>query len=236
MSHHAIDALQADRDEVLGLCKALDPATFAAPSGCEGWTVKDVIAHMGVLFQMVVDPSALEATSGQPTERAQDLLVESRRSWTVEAVVDDYETVSAEAIERLAGLEGQDFELNLGDLGTYPADLLVNAYATDHYLHIRADLHAPRGPLTTTPPASDEFHLAPVIDWFEAAIPQQNPKVMAGLTAAAEIALHGPGGRTFLLGETEPATHLACGAAAFVLAMTPAGRLGGSRDRSRRRH
>jgi len=215
-----MDALRADRDVVLGIGKTLDPGSFASPSGCAGWTVKDVITHMGALFQMVVDPSALLDIAGQPTERAQDLLVDSRRSWTAEAVVADYETVSADAIERLAGLEGQDFELDLGDLGRYPADLLVNAYATDHYIHIRADLHAPRGPLTTTPPPTDDFHLAPVIDWFEAAIPQQNPKVMAGLTGAVEVRLSGPGGRTFVFGGAQATSRLACDAAGFVLAMT----------------
>ena len=220
MTHGAIDALRDDRDALLGICNGLDAPTFAAPSGCQGWSVKDVVAHMGALFLMVVDNSLLPDTAGLPTERAQELLVEGRRSWTPDEVVADYETVSAEAIERLAGLERQDFELDLGDLGTYPADLLLNAYAMDHFIHIRADMHVPRGPLTTPAPPSDEFHLAPVIDWFEAAIAQQNPTVMARLPGSVEVQLRGPGARTFVLGPGEPSIHLACEAAAFVLVMT----------------
>ena len=135
-------------------------------------------------------------------------------------MVADYESVSAEAVERLAGLEGQDFALELGDLGTYPADLLLNAYAMDHFIHIRADLHLPRGPLTTPAPPSDTFHLAPVLDWFEAAIGQQNPTVLARLAGSVEVRLHGPGARSFVLGSGEPTTHMSCEAAAFVLVMT----------------
>jgi uncharacterized protein (TIGR03083 family) len=216
----AFDALQADRDALLAICKGLDFAEYAAPSGCPGWSVKDVITHMGALFQLAVDASALPDAEGLPTERAQDVFVESRRSWTPEETVADYEQVSAEALERLSGLEGQEFELDLGDLGTYPAAMLLNAYATDHYLHIRADLHAPRGPLVTTPPPSDEFHLAPVLDWFEAAIPQQNPALMDGLRGAVEVRLDGPGARRFAIGRTQPTTRLASDANAFVWALT----------------
>ncbi len=220
MTPRAIDALRSDRDALLATCKGLDASTFAEPSGCEGWSVKDLIAHMGALFQLLVDASALPDAEGLPTERAQDRFVESRRSWTPEEVVADYESVGAEALERLATLEDEEFELDLGDLGTYPAGLLLNAYATDHYLHIRADLHAPRGPLTTPPPPADEFHLVPVLDWVEAAIPQQNPKLMDGLTGAVEVRLGGTGARTFAIGRTEPTTRLGCDANAFVWAMT----------------
>jgi uncharacterized protein (TIGR03083 family) len=220
MAPRAIDALSSDRDALLAICEGLDQSVFSAPSGCEGWSVKDVVAHMGALFQLAVDASALPDAEGLTTERAQDRFVESRRSWTPEEAVADYERVSAEALERMSGLVGQEFELDLGDLGTYPAGFLVNAYATDHYLHIRADLHAPRGPLTTSPPPSDEFHLAPVLDWFEAAIPQQNPKLMEGLAGAVEVRLSGAVARTFVIGRTEPITRLTCDADAFVRAMT----------------
>ena len=58
-------------------------------------------------------------------------------------MVEDYRTVSSDAIGQLAELQTQDFEVPLGDLGTYPAWLLPNAFAFDHYTHIRADLFAP---------------------------------------------------------------------------------------------
>ncbi|HTZ30641.1 MAG TPA: maleylpyruvate isomerase N-terminal domain-containing protein, partial [Streptosporangiaceae bacterium] len=113
----AIEALGADRTDLLSICAGLDDAAWAAPSGCPGWSVKDVVAHMGALFWAVVDPATLPDTSGQATEAAQEVLVGSRRSLTAEQVLDDYATVSEKALTAIAGLAGADFEVPLGDLG-----------------------------------------------------------------------------------------------------------------------
>jgi len=120
MASTAIKALEADRVALLEICAALTDADWKTESGCAGWSVQDVVAHLGALFWMVVDPSTLPDASGLPTERAQDVYVEDRRSLGPAQVLADYETVSAEGIERLTGLESQDFELALEDFGTYP--------------------------------------------------------------------------------------------------------------------
>src|ERR1022692_800376 len=119
-------------------------------------------------------------------------------------------------LERLAALESQDFELALGDLGTYPAFVLPNAFSFDHYTHIRADLFAPRGPLTDQPPPSDELRLTPALDWIEAALPQQNAGPFGSLTGTIEIAVCGPGARTIRLGSGEPMAHISSDAPSFV--------------------
>jgi hypothetical protein len=178
--------------------------------------VHDVVAHVGTLFWVVVDPSSLPDTSDMPTERAQDVNVESRRSWTSSQVLSDYEAVSTKALEALTGLADQSFEVPLGDLGTYPASILSNAFAFDHFLHIRSDLFSPRGPLTGEPPPSDELRLVPVLDWVEAALPQQNSDALASLAAGVEIELRGPGLRRIRLGTGEPASHIRSDTASFV--------------------
>jgi hypothetical protein len=53
----AIEALEADRGALLEICAGLGDADWKADSGCEGWTVQDVVAHMGALFWMVVEPT-----------------------------------------------------------------------------------------------------------------------------------------------------------------------------------
>ena len=98
MTRAAIDALRADREALLNLCDGLHDADWKLDSGCPGWSVQDVVAHLGAGFWVLVDPSALPATDGLPTERAQDVYVEARRSWSKERVLDDYRTVSASAI------------------------------------------------------------------------------------------------------------------------------------------
>jgi uncharacterized protein (TIGR03083 family) len=64
MTARAIGALRADRDAILELGTGLTEADWAAASGCPGWSAKDVVAHMGALLRLVLDPSSLPDTTG----------------------------------------------------------------------------------------------------------------------------------------------------------------------------
>jgi len=200
----AIEALAADRAVLLGICAGLTEDAWKAGSGCPGWSVQDVVTHMGAGFQAVVDPAALPDTQGLPFERAQDVIVEARRGLTPDEVVAHYTQVSEKALGLLRELATADFEVPLGDAGTYPASVLPAAFCFDHYTHIRADLFAPRGPLAGPPPAASGPRVGHAIDWVEAAIGQQNEALLAGLTGPAEIALSGADSRTLRLGPAGP--------------------------------
>jgi uncharacterized protein (TIGR03083 family) len=219
----ATDSLQADRAELLKICSALTDADWQAPSGCAGWSVKDIVAHLAALYWLVADRSKLPDVTGLPTERAQDVYVEQRRSMTPAQVLADYEAVSAAALPALASLDGQTFELPLDDLGTYPAGVVPTAYSFDHYVHIRLDLFAPRGPLGDNPPPSDELRLVPTLDWIVAALPQQNQPALAGLPGGIEFEITGPGARSFAVGSGAPVGRVAIAAQPFVLAITARG-------------
>ncbi len=216
----AIDALRADRAALLKIGAGLSDTDWAAPSGCPGWSVKDVIAHMGALFWAAVDPSQLPDAAGRPAEAAQEIYVEARRALGPSEVLADYESVSAAAMDVLAGFADQDFEVPLGDLGTYPASALPTAFCFDHYVHIRDDLFPPRGALTGTPPPSDELRLAPTLDWIETALPQQNGDVLAAMTGMVEIVVTGPGGRTIRVGSGAVAGQVTCDGPTFVRRIT----------------
>ena len=216
MTQTAIEALAADREALLKIGAGLGETEWGSQSGCPGWSVQSVVAHLGALYWVVVDPSTLPDVSDLPTERAQDVLVENRRSWTAAQVLADYESVSTRALAAREGLVDQDFSVPLGDLGTYRASELPSAFAFDHFLHIRSDLFAPRGPLTGTPPPSDALHLGPALDWVEAALPQQNAAALAGLRDAVEIDLRGPGARLIRLGPGEPASRVMSDTDSFV--------------------
>jgi uncharacterized protein (TIGR03083 family) len=223
MTVTALDALQADRDALLAVCAGLRQEDWSAPSGCQGWTVKDVVGHLGALFWMVVDQSRLPDTSHLPTEKAQEVYVDSRRSWTPAQVVQDYESVSVQAIEALRGLAIQDFELPLGDLGTYPASLLPNAFAFDHFTHLRADLFAPRGPLRTEAPAADLPRLEAAMDWVEAALPQQNADLIDQLPGAVDLSVDDVAAGTIRVGKDEPVARITSDGLAFVRWVTQRG-------------
>jgi uncharacterized protein (TIGR03083 family) len=217
-----IEALRADRAAVLAVCAGLSPDQWQAPSGCPGWSVKDLISHLGILFWMVVDQTQVPADlAGQPTEQANELAVAARREQAAAEVLADYEKVSELALVQLAGLATLDMEVPLGDLGTYPAAALPLAYCFDHYTHLRADLFAPRGPLTGTPPPSDELREGPALGWIEAALPQQNSA--AASACALEIQVTGPAARIMKFGTGGPAATLTSDAPALIRWVTQRG-------------
>jgi hypothetical protein len=135
---------------------------------------------------------------------------------THEQVVADYESVSLRGLEVLAALEGQDVDIPLGDVGTYPASVVPTAFAFEHYVHIRCDLFPPGGPLEGEPPASDESRLAPTLDWIEASLPQQNADLLEGMDRAVEIRLNGVSPRTLHVGGANVAAHITSDSKAFV--------------------
>jgi uncharacterized protein (TIGR03083 family) len=212
----AIKAIEEDRKALLELCQHMDDAMWTKGSGCPGWSVQDLLSHMACSFWLAVDPSALPDPAGLPAERAADLYVESRRSMTPEELVADYESVSLKGLEVLAALEGQDFEVPLGDVGTYPASAIPATFAFEEYIHIRFDLFAPDGPLQGDPPPSDELRLAPTLDWIEISLPQQNSSLLDKLNSAVEIRLDGLCGRTLRVGNGDVAARITSDSQAFV--------------------
>src|SRR5580704_16917493 len=131
-----IEALGADRAELIRICEGLAAAEWAAPSGCPGWSVKDLVAHRGALFWSAVDLAVLPDISGLATEAAQEVLVRSRRSLTAEEVLNDYAAVSEKALTAVAGFAGAVLEGPLGDLGPYQARIWPAAFCFDHYTNI----------------------------------------------------------------------------------------------------
>jgi uncharacterized protein (TIGR03083 family) len=203
MTTAAIDALRADRAAITAIVETLDADDWAAPSGCDGWAVRDVIAHMAQLFRQVVEPASLPP--GDPsgsTERTQDRWVEAMRPVPVEQVVADYVKLGDQATDRLAALQGNDNTIDLGDLGTHPLHLVANAFAFDHYAHLRLDLVAPRGPLAREAPPADERHLGAVVDWMVAGMPQMCTPALAELHTRVTLEITGPGGRTISVDPT----------------------------------
>lgn len=212
----AIQAIEADRAALLAILPLLEEQAWAQASGCPGWSVRDVVSHMACSFWLAVDPSQLPDPGGLPAERAADLYVESRRSMTSEQIAEDYAAVSLKGLEVLAAAASQDFEVPLGDVGTYPASVIPTAFAFEQYVHIRHDLLQPHGPLQAEAPASDGLRLEPTVDWIEAALPQQNAALLGRIDGAVEIHLTGGCTRTLRFGEGDVTAQITSDADAFV--------------------
>jgi uncharacterized protein (TIGR03083 family) len=194
-----VAAVRADHAALLDLLDGCSPTTWAAPTGCPGWTVKDLVAHLGTMFWRTADPSRITDTRGLPTEVGVERDVATRASWKPARVLDDYVAAADRALPVLEQLRNVDKPVPLGELGTYPASMLACGYAFDLYTHLRADLLAPRGPLDVTPPPSDELRMGPTVAWILAALPQQCAATVAALPGAVEFVLTGPAGGHFVL-------------------------------------
>jgi uncharacterized protein (TIGR03083 family) len=214
MMNNAIEAVRADRAALLDMCGALTPAEWQAESGCEGWSVQDLISHLGATFWAMVDPTRLPDTTGMPFERAQDAVVHARRAMSPDTVAADYAEASELGLAQLPEIAALDLEIPLGDAGNYAAALVPSAFSFDHYTHIRADLFGPRGPLAGPPPASDELRLAPALDWIEAALPQQNPA--AAEAASYELHINGRCSRIITFGTGQATATVSSDAESFI--------------------
>ncbi len=219
-----VEALAADRQALLALGRRLSGEHWALPSGCAGWSLQDVVSHLSALFWLLVDPSMVPDAGGRDSESAQEFYMQHRRGRRPDEVLEEYETVSARALPLLGGFVGAHFEVPLGDVGTYPADLVPCAFCFDHYTHIRTDLFGPRGPLADVPPPSDALRVVPVLRWIEAALPQQNGPILDSFDRPVLVRVTGPAPWTFHLGPPgDPALDVSCGPLEFVLAVTGRG-------------
>lgn len=220
----ALEAIEVGRNDVLAVCAKIPDAAWTQETGCPGWSVQDLVSHMACSFWLAVDPTKLPDPGGMPAERAADLYVESRRSMTPEEVVADYASVSLRGLEVLATVEGQDIEIPLGDVGTYPASVVPSAFAFEIFVHSQCDLFKPNGPLQGEPPPCDELRLAPTLDWIGAAMPQQNASLIKGIEKTVEISLDGLCARKLRIGDgTDVAAEITSDSLAFVRWVTQRG-------------
>ena len=176
MTTAGVEALRADHAALVEMAGEFTDEEWVTPSACEGWAVRDVVAHLTQLWRQVVDPGALPPPdpSGN-TERTQDRWVEALQDTPTADLLAEYQALGDQAIAAMEALQGVDTLIDLGDLGSHPLDLVPNIFAFDHYTHIRVDLLAPSGPLEHPAPPLTDGHLDAIADWFVAAIPQMTP-------------------------------------------------------------
>lgn len=109
-----LDDVKAARAEVIGLADRLSPEQFDLPSGNEGWSVKDTLAHLSsietrirLLLEHALDGRAWPADAvGLDTYN--DRCVAERRSWTAEAIVDELRQSGLETEAAIARLGPDD--------------------------------------------------------------------------------------------------------------------------------
>lgn len=201
MSREGLASAARSVDEVKQVVSSLTDDEWSLPSGCGGWTVKDLVAHMSSNFKEVVEPSPPPPDPvNLPAERLMDMLVEPRKDWSNSAVLDEYLQYCDGAVAVLTALQDEPLAstvIPLADLGHYPMNQLADAFAFDHYCHLRIDLLQPIGPVARVLPRVDDALVAPAVGWMLTGIPQMQPGLHEQLHGAIRLVLTGPGGASW---------------------------------------
>ena len=202
VSRLGVAGLRAESAAVVQIARSLSAEEWNAPSDCDGWAVRDVIAHMASMMHGVIDESWMPDLSGN-TEAAMEGPVADRRAWTTEEVVAEFETFSgqlADLGETMQAPPVADTLLSMYDLGTHPTSLLANSFLFDTYCHLRNDILEPNGPINRREPPRDEMRLQPTVEWMLAGLPWMCSEQLAFVDRPIQLVLTGAGGGTWSIG------------------------------------
>jgi hypothetical protein len=136
---------------------------------------------MADVCRAVVDPGALPEGVPGDIEASQSARVDARRDWDHHKVLSEYEDLSARALEAITGLQAPgvaETVIPLDNLGSYPMHMIANAFAFDHFCHLRNDILKPNGPIDRPSPPVDDVRMATTLEWLIAGIPQMAPDAM----------------------------------------------------------
>ena len=68
MTASAIGPLETETERARALVVTLSDEEWAASSGCAGWRVQDVVAHMACVFHQLADPASIETGTSDDVE------------------------------------------------------------------------------------------------------------------------------------------------------------------------
>ena len=83
-------AFRAERAEVLAFCDSLAPADWRMNSRAQGWSIADVVAHLGAGCHAMFSREALTIMRGEDLEQANDDMVDTRRGRTPSELLREY--------------------------------------------------------------------------------------------------------------------------------------------------
>jgi uncharacterized protein (TIGR03083 family) len=201
VTQSGVDALPDLTAAATDLAAQLTPDQWMLPSACPGWTVHDVFIHMACTLREVVEPDSLPPPVQGSIERTNDAAVAAYRHQTPDQTITDYGAFLEPAFAALEQMQHEPTAretLDFDDAGTYEMHLLADAFAFDHYCHLRHDL-AGRGPLQFVIEATAAIGRAN-LNWLMAGLPQMSSAPLAqALRTSVELEFSGPGGGVWTL-------------------------------------
>jgi uncharacterized protein (TIGR03083 family) len=192
-----VAALKAERAAVVQFLHGLGDDEWARPSRCAGWSIQDVVSHMGAAAHGTFTPWVVKMMTSKDIEAGNDADAARRRDWAPGKVLAEYESWSrrfaaTQVLLQKPGL--RSLPIRVGEVGTYPAKLLASAIVFDSGLHLRHDIATALG---RDVEPRDANRLAVTLEWMLAGLPAMSGDRLDWLERGVELVLLGAGGGTW---------------------------------------
>lgn len=181
--------------------QGLSAEDWAAPSRCDGWTVKDVVAHMGAASKGFFTPWIVGLMFSKDVEKHNDRDSAKRADWDADKVLKEYVKWSKPAgtflkVLQTPGVGG--LKLPLAEVGWYPGNLFASAITFDTGCHVRYDIASALGRQDSLPPRTADA-VAVSAEWMVRGIPVMSAEQLSWLDRPVELQLTGDGGSTWTI-------------------------------------
>jgi hypothetical protein len=198
MSKQGMIGMDLAAQEMLGVGETLTDEQWHLSNGAEGWSVKDVVAHVGCLMAFLAAAVGGAAEPDMGIEELNEVQAAEKRR------LDGVETIAfvrgelATALETFAPLQEEPLastSVQMVDLGTYPVHAIGDMFTFDIITtHLRYDIVKPRGPIEVNLRRLDERQLGPAVSWLLAGIPRMQRKLPQEFAGPLGLDLTGPAG------------------------------------------
>jgi uncharacterized protein (TIGR03083 family) len=202
VSHAGIVGMRSAAGDLVDIGRGLDDTEWHTPSAAAGWSVRDVISHVGCLLELLQAAVRGETLPDSGIEAINDAMVAERRGWDNTRILENVHKQLEQAITAFIPLQDEptaSVESPMLDLGTYPLHAIADMFTFDMTTHLRYDILAPRGPIARHLPLLDEVRLGPSVSWLLGGIPQMQADLASHLIAPLALRLIGPGGGNILI-------------------------------------
>jgi uncharacterized protein (TIGR03083 family) len=208
VSHAGIAGMRSAAGDLVDIGRGLDDTEWQTPSAAAGWSVRDVISHVGCLLELLQAAVRGEAMPDTRIEPLNDAMVTERRGWDNTRTLENVQKQLEQAVAMFIPLQDEPMasvEAPMLDLGAYPLHAIADMFTFDMTTHLRYDILAPRGPITRQLPPLDEVRLGPSVSWLLGGIPKMQPDLASHLIAPLALRLTGPAAGNILI-STEAGT------------------------------
>ena len=145
--------LRESREELLELVRRLSPADWGRPTPNEGWTYKDILAHLAssdasdlhIVLRAVIARERVDPTLLSDPDARNARNVEERRGRSVEELIAELEADGEETQQLLSQLRPGDENLRQDDIPMSLGEGLGNdpgGHDREHLAHLRVALES----------------------------------------------------------------------------------------------